>query len=150
MRLQRSVIALVLGIMLVLGGSSGYVAFAEPGMRHRGGPHGKMEGRHGFLPGIFRGANLSQEQRQQLHTIHKAHEATLEGIEDDISEVRRSLAVALMNPAGVTAADLQPLSEQLSALIVQLSQERLAIALEMRAILTPEQVTAAAERLQKK
>lgn len=150
MRLQRSVMALVLGIMLVLGGSSGYVAFAEPGMRHHGGPHGRMEDGHGLLPGIFRGVDLSKDQRLQLRTIHKAHEATLEGIEDDISEVRRSIAAALTNPAGVTAAGLQPLSEQLSALIVQLSQERLAVALEMRAILTPEQVTEAAERWQKK
>lgn len=150
MRLQRSVMALVLGGMLVLGGISIHGAFAEPGMRHRGGPHGRMEDGPGLLPGVFRGVNLSQEQRQQLRTIHKAHEATLEGIEDNISEARQAIAEALLNPAGVTEATLQPLSEQLSGLLVQLSKERLAIALEMRAILTPEQVAAAAERRQNK
>jgi Spy/CpxP family protein refolding chaperone len=150
MRLRRSIMVFVCGMLLLVGSVGVPMASANPGMHERGGPHGKMGGKHGLVPWAFHGVDLSKAQRAQSRTIVKAHEATVEAIEDDIHEARQAIAAALVNPAGVTAADLQPLSNQLTTLTAQLMQERLAMALEIRAILTPEQLAQAAERWQKK
>jgi Spy/CpxP family protein refolding chaperone len=108
--------------------------------------HGGMKHRPGIIPWLLQGVELTKEQRTQIRAIHKAHEATFTAIGGEIQEVRQAIARMIVHPEGVTAADLQPLSNKLTTLLGQYTQERLAMTLEMRAVLTAEQLAELAER----
>jgi Spy/CpxP family protein refolding chaperone len=58
---------------------------------------------------------------------------------------QQDLRTKLTAPGSLQAGDLQPVSQQLSQLRDQLAQERLAIALEVRAVLTPDQLARVAQ-----
>jgi Spy/CpxP family protein refolding chaperone len=102
-------------------------------------------GGRGMLPLLLRGVGLSEAQQAQVRQIVAAHRPQFRALHDQLRVAHGELAEKLYGSAPVAAADLDPLLERLSQLRRQLAQEGLQVALEVRGILTPEQLAKAAQ-----
>ena len=153
MRYGWSVRAMVLGVGLLVAGAG--VATAQspgpagpPGSR---GPmmHGEWDGMGGYadglrLPLLLRGARLTPDQQTRVREILAAHRPALKGFADQLRQVQDELADKLFASGAVQGADLQPVLQRIGQLRDQLLQESAQTAMEVRALLTPEQLAQAA------
>ncbi len=130
----------VLVIGLVVTGLSVLPALAQ---------HHPMGGEMGRGPGmfymLFRGADLSPDQEAKVREILAAHRTKTRDLMKQLRAVRVEMTDKLFAPGTLTAEDLRPLRQRSAQLLEQLSQDRLAAALEIRAVLTPEQLAKAAK-----
>ena len=99
----------------------------------------------GMLPMLPRVANLTPDQQVQMKAIFGSHRATLRSLTGQARAAEQELRTKLAAPGSLQADDLQPISQRLSQLRDQISQERLAIALEVRALLAPDQLAKVAQ-----
>ena len=95
--------------------------------------------------GASRGVSLSADQLQRQQAIKDSYTAIFQSIQQQRKTVHHSLFDRLAGTAAVTAADLAPLQQQASVLKDQLDTQRLAMAIELRAVLTPAQLAKSAE-----
>ncbi len=125
-------------------------AVAQP--RHeRGGPGWAREGGMA-LPLLIRAANLTPEQDAKVRAILASHRAVTRNSAEQLRRAQDELADKLLAAGPVAAADLEPLLKQIASLREQLLQDSAQIALEVRGVLTPEQLTRAGQvraRMQK-
>jgi Spy/CpxP family protein refolding chaperone len=120
-----------------------------------GQPHhgmGMMGARHlmGDAPGmmlplVLKGIDLTAAQEQQVHDIMKAHRATFRTLFSELRSAHKDVADRLFAPGDVQADDVAAQMRRVAQLREQLMQEGLKVALEVRGVLTPEQLTKAAE-----
>ncbi|MFQ5683882.1 MAG: Spy/CpxP family protein refolding chaperone [Candidatus Binatia bacterium] len=110
----------------------------------RGHGHG-MRGAFGLLSArYFR--DLTAEQQTQLQGIRDAHAETFRTLRSQMRQLRVEIADKLYSPGVVTGEDLASQMKQLADLREKLRREGLVVALEVRKLLTTEQLTKAAER----
>ena len=109
----------------------------------RGGPWGRDGGM--ALPFLIRSANLTPEQETKVHSILSAHRTTTRNVLEQLRRTQDELADKLLAAGPVQTADLQPQLQQIGQLREQLLQDSAQIALEVRAILTPEQLAKAGQ-----
>jgi Spy/CpxP family protein refolding chaperone len=125
--------AVVVGMMVL--GLSGGPASAQ---------HGPMLGEMGRGPGmfmlLFKGAGLTPDQQTRVKAILAAHRANARDLMRQLRLAREGIVDKLFAPGAVAAGDLEPLRQQIAQLEEQLSQDRLGAALEIRALLTPDQL----------
>jgi len=126
-------------------------ALAEgPGMFHErggfGGPGGPpaMMGEDPMR--ILQGIKLTPDQETQVHKILEAHRAGLRELFDQLRSAQDAFAMALLRPGTVTAADVKPLLDRTLQVRQQLAETLLQAMLEVRAVLTPDQLAKAAAR----
>ena len=117
--------------------------------RHGGGPMGPGH-RMGDIPGmmlplVLRGVDLTEAQEQQVHAITQAHRATFRALFGELRGAQEDMADKLFAPGDVRAEDLTSQIQRVAQLREQLMQEGLKVALEVRAVLTPQQLAKAAE-----
>jgi Spy/CpxP family protein refolding chaperone len=139
-RAQRVVVALVtLGVAFGAGpvGAQAPMWFGE-----RGGGSG---GEGLRLPLILRGAHLTPDQQTRVREILAAHRTTMRTLTEQLRQAQEAMTDKLFAPGSVQAADLQPSVQRVAQLRTQLLQESSQIALEVRALLTPEQLAQAAQ-----
>jgi Spy/CpxP family protein refolding chaperone len=120
--------------------ASGALAFGH-GMR---GP-GRCGG--GALLGgarVLHALDLSADQQQKVQNILTVRRTSLAPLVANERAARQALADKLLGTGPVTPQDLDALVQQESQARTALMRERLAAALEVRNILTPEQVQKAA------
>lgn len=98
-----------------------------------------------MLPLIVRTAGLSEVQREQVREIVAAHRPQLQQISGQLRAAHEALQAKLSGTDAVTEADLAPLVQQISQLREQLTQESLRLTLEIRGVLTPEQLARVAQ-----
>lgn len=98
---------------------------------------------------ILHNLNLSDAQKQQAETIEHAAWAQARPIMGQMHAIHDQLAAAILQPGTVTAADLAPMVQKEELLKTQLDQQHLNTVLQIRALLTPEQVAQAATMHQK-
>jgi len=111
-----------------------------------GGPgHGQGMGGGMLFPAILRTLNLTPEQRGQIEQIMKAHRTKLEPLFEQLHTAHDELTTKLLAPGAVGANDLTPTIQHIGQLQQQLMQEWVRAALEARGVLTPDQLTKAAE-----
>lgn len=135
------VLAGVLAVSLWTGAASGQ----RPGgidMYGGGGGHGRF---HMMLPLLVKGAGLTDAQQAQVKQIVASHRPQFEGLLSQLRTAHEQLAEKLYAPGPVKAEDLAPLKEQISQLRGQLTQEGLQVALEIRGVLSPEQLAKAGQ-----
>lgn len=119
-----------------------------PGMPGPGmplGPGPMMNGPAMMLPLLLRGANLTAEQHTQISQIMNNHHATFTDLFDQLRTAQEKLADELFGAGGLQETELAQQSQQVSQLRNQLAQEGLKVMLDIRAILTPEQLAKAAQ-----
>lgn len=140
--LRRSIPALIVFIALV----SPALA-EEPGMFHGRGGFGGPPPMQGEDPmRILQGVQLTPDQQTQVHKILEANHASLHDLFDQLHAAQDALATALLGPGNVTAADVKPLLDRTLQIRQQLAQHGLEAVLQVRAVLTPDQLAKAAAR----
>ena len=120
---------------------SGPVLAQSPlGLDMRGmGPGGPM------LPMFMEGIGLNDAQQAQVRQIVANHRTQVQSIVAQLRTAREALAARLYGPDPVSVEVLTPLVQELNQLRGQLTQERLQVTLEIRNILTPDQLARAAQ-----
>jgi Spy/CpxP family protein refolding chaperone len=89
---------------------------------------------------MIRAANLTPDQQTRVRAILSAHRATARPLIEQLRQAQQELGGKLLAPGPVQAADLQPQLQRIGQLRDQLAQDSAGAALEVRAVLTPEQL----------
>jgi periplasmic protein CpxP/Spy len=108
---------------------------------------GRMIG-HGpgmMLPLLLRGVNLTADQKAQIKQIMDKHRATLRDLFGQLHVAHEEMHNKLFEPGALQESDLMSQSQEISQLHNQLKQEGLKVMLEIRQVLTPEQLAKAAQ-----
>jgi Spy/CpxP family protein refolding chaperone len=115
----------------------------RPGPHERGGMAG--DGTGIALPLLLRGANLTPDQKTQVQQIIANHRATLRDLFSQLRATQDQMANKLFSTARLQEADLAPQVQQIAQLRNQLAEEGLRVVLEIRGVLTPEQLAKASQ-----
>ena len=115
---------------------------AQP-MGRGGGGFGPDPGM--MLPMLIRKVGLSDTQRQQVRTILNGHRPRFQTLFPQLRDAQQTLESRLVSTDPVKAEDLGPQIQRVADLRKQILQEGVAVAIEVRGILTPEQLARAAE-----
>jgi Spy/CpxP family protein refolding chaperone len=134
--------ALAIGLMLAVA-LPGAVPPAFAQMRPERGGWGRDGGM--ALPLLIRAAKLTPEQDGKVRAILTNHRTVTRNTVEQLRRAQDELADKLLGPVAVQTADLQPLLKQIAGLREQLLQDSAQIALEVRAVLTPEQLARAGQ-----
>ena len=97
-----------------------------------------------FGPAL-RAVGLTDEQRTQVTQIMASHRPQLRTLGSQLRSAHQQLMDKLYGPGAVSAEELAPLRQQIAQIRDQFGQESLQMALEIRAILTPDQLAKAAQ-----
>jgi Spy/CpxP family protein refolding chaperone len=103
----------------------------------------QSRGMHEALPGfktLLRTANLTPEQHAQVHQLMKASWTQRKVIHAQIRALREQIADKLSGTASVSASDFLQLQAQIEQLRGQLQQQSIQAALQVRALLTADQL----------
>jgi Spy/CpxP family protein refolding chaperone len=98
-----------------------------------------------LLPLLIRGAALTPEQETKVRDIIAARRASTHALLAQLRQAQHDLADKLFAPGALQETDLAAHLQQIEQLRTQLLQESTRVALEVRAILTAEQLTKAAQ-----
>jgi Spy/CpxP family protein refolding chaperone len=111
------------------------------------GPGGMMmgDGPGMMLPLLLKGVGLTAEQQTRVQGVMKAHRTTLHTLFQQLQAAHEEMANKLFVPGAIQAEDLTPQVQRIAQLRDQLMQEGLKVTLEVRGVLTAEQLTKAAE-----
>jgi Spy/CpxP family protein refolding chaperone len=120
-------------LALVIAAGTGAMAYGMPG---GGGGHG------GFLggPRLLHALNLTTEQKQQVQAIFEAHRPTFKQLAANERTTREAIADAMFGTNPVTQPALDALVQQEGQARTALMSERLAVAIQVRGVLTPDQI----------
>ena len=113
-------------------------AFAQAPGRESGMRNGSRG--DGELWLMIRAAQLTPEQQTKGRAILSAHRASARPVIEQLRQAQQELGSKLLAPGSVQAADLQPQLQRIGQLRDQLAQDSANAALEVRAVLTPEQL----------
>jgi Spy/CpxP family protein refolding chaperone len=94
---------------------------------------------------MIRAANLTPEQQAKVRGILSTHRATTRPLIEQLRQAQQELGAKLLAPGPLPPADLQPQLGRIGQLRGQLAQDGALAALEVRAVLTPEQLARAAQ-----
>jgi Spy/CpxP family protein refolding chaperone len=144
--MMRARIVTVAMVVMLLGAAG----LAGPADAQGMGPdmeRGGLWGRDGgmALPFLIRSANLTPEQETKVRAILSAHRTATRNTLEQLRRAQDELADKLLAAGPIQTADLQPQLQQIGQLREQLLQDSALIALEVRAVLTPEQLAKAAQ-----
>jgi Spy/CpxP family protein refolding chaperone len=103
--------------------------------------HGGSQSQLGFLAGV----TLTDEQQAQLHQLLQASHAQIKPLEQQIHALRKQIFDQLASAAAVDGTQITALQQQAAQLREQVDEQRLATALQIRALLTPAQLAQAAQ-----
>jgi periplasmic protein CpxP/Spy len=132
--------------IVVLGwwAATGY-AQARHGMGAMGPGRMLEDGPGMLLPLVLKGIDLSEAQEKRVQEIMAAHRATFRTLFSELQATHKDLADRLLTPGHVKAEDFAIPMQRMAQLREQLAQEGLKVGIEVRDVLTPEQLTKAAE-----
>jgi len=97
------------------------------------------------LPLLLRGANLTADQKSQVQQIMANHRATFRDLFGQLRAAQDQMANKLFSAGRLQEADLAPQVQQIAQLRNQLADEGLKVVLEIRGVLTPEQLAKASQ-----
>ncbi len=109
------------------------------------GTHPGMRGDapHGYL-GFLQGVTLTDAQQSRMHDIMHATWQQLKPQRQQLRSLREQIGGDLASPDAVSAPQLVAVQQQAQTLRNQLDQARLAAAMQVRALLTPDQLSQSA------
>src|SRR5712692_2407115 len=108
--------------------------------------HGASAGRdNAGMMLLLRGAHLTPEQDVKIQAILTARRAVSRALVEQLRQAQNGLTDKLFASGAVKESDLQPQLQQIAQLRDQLLRESAGVALEVRALLTPEQLSRVAQ-----
>ncbi len=138
---EISALATVL-VAICLSALPGYTQ-SRSGSHERGGM--ALEGTGMALPLLLRAANLTPDQKTQVRQIVTNHRAVLHDLFSQLHAAQDQMANKLFSTGKLQQADLASQVQQIAQLRNQLAEEGLRVVLEIRGILTPEQLEKASQ-----
>ncbi|MGE0683839.1 MAG: Spy/CpxP family protein refolding chaperone [Candidatus Binatia bacterium] len=136
------------GIFLLLNipiASSAQMFFAP-----HGGGRMRVEGPGFMFPFmLLKKLDLTTEQESRIREIMASHRGTLQSLFKQLEATHEQMATKFFAPGSLSPADLLQQTQRLSQLREQLMNEGLNAALAIRGVLTPEQLTKAAQLQEK-
>ena len=137
------------GIVLVVMFTVGLWTATASGQHSRGMDMGGVGqtagGYHMLFPLLAKGVGLTDAQQAKVKQIVASHQAQFEALRGQLQAAHEQLADKIYAPGPAKAEDLTPLVQQMAQLRGQLTQEGLRVALEIRGVLTLEQLAKAAQ-----
>ncbi|HEY7203966.1 MAG TPA: periplasmic heavy metal sensor [Methylomirabilota bacterium] len=144
--IRDALIGLLGGLALTAVASAPALAQAPgPPPGHPPGMHGGMGRPDGELGLMIRSANLTPEQQAKVRTILSAHRGTARPLIEQLRAAQQELGAKLLAPGAVQTGDIQPLLLRISQLRDNLALDSAQAVLEVRAVLTPEQLARVAQ-----
>jgi periplasmic protein CpxP/Spy len=110
-------------------------------MGHMGFMH---EGGSPFMM-LLRSANLTSEQKSQVHEILRSEHQQMKSVYQQMHSVHEQLADKLLSSGSVSAAQLAPLEQKMSKYQQQIDQSMVDTALSIRNVLTSDQISRLAQ-----
>jgi Spy/CpxP family protein refolding chaperone len=112
------------------------------------GPRGEFTGDVSGIsfPLFLRAADLTADQKAQIQQIMANHRANLGDLFGQLRASQNQMANKLFSVGRLQEAELAPHVQQISQLRNQLAQEGLRVVLEIRGVLTTEQIEKASQR----
>ena len=145
-KLSRGIVPAVLAIILVA--AVAHVASSNSGgmgghMGHRGfhGMHGGMDVLGVPLPLLLRTANLTDAQKQQIHTIFENRRASRKAEYQQLKAAKEAIAAKFTSTGTVAATDLSVPVTTITQIHDQMMNEQIQDAIAIRNVLTPAQLT---------
>jgi len=138
MQMRKTRQGVLLGIVVVtLWTTGGYAQ--DHGMGHWGG------GGYGdrLIIRLFSKVGLTDDQKAQMKEVMAKHRPAFQTLRQQLHTARDEITDKLLRPDQLSATDLQPLVDHGSQLWEQLVQEGINTLVEMRALLTPDQLALA-------
>ena len=138
----------ILTAFILVAGSGVALLSADPAPDK---PAGMMRyGRMGMgmgmgFPLFLRGVNLTADQKTQVQQIMSNHRETFRGLLSQLRSVHSEIESKILSAGNVEETDLTAPIQQLSQLQSQLADENLKVTLEIRTLLTPDQLAQAAQ-----
>jgi periplasmic protein CpxP/Spy len=105
-----------------------------------------------IIPPLLTGmqvAHLTADQQNHVDTILQSNASQTAPLIQQLQSVHEQIANKLLSPGTVSASDLTPLEEQAAQLDSEIQQQALNASVQIRAILTPDQVARMAQFHQK-
>jgi Spy/CpxP family protein refolding chaperone len=144
-KLSRGIVPVVMAVLLVA--AVAHVASSNSGgfvghMGHRGfhGMHGGMDALGMPLPLLLRTANLTDAQKQQIHTIFENRRAARKAEYQQLKAAKEAIAAKFTSTGAVAASDLSGSVSTITQLQSQMTNERIRDAIAIRNVLTPAQL----------
>jgi Spy/CpxP family protein refolding chaperone len=144
-KLSRGIVPAVLAIVLVA--AVAHVASSNSGgmsghMGHRGfhSMHGGMDVLGMPLPLLLRTANLTDAQKQQIHTIFENRRAARKAEFQQLKAAKEAIAAKFLSTGTVAASDLSSSVSTITQIHDQMTNERIQDAIAIRNVLTPAQL----------
>lgn len=135
----------IVGAGLIVLGLSAVTVYAQE-RPHLPGVTGWMPyGAGSMLPMILRGVNLTLEQDLRIQEIMLAHRPTFRRLNKELQAAHKEIADKLFAPGEVRADDLAIHVQRIVLLRSQLLKEGLKVMLEIREVLTHEQLARASQ-----
>ena len=103
--------------------------------------HGREHGDLAFLAGV----PLTDAQREQVHQLMQASFAQMKPLEQQLHSLYQQIGDQMASAGSVDQGQLTSLLQQIEQVRDQIDQQRLEAALQVRALLTPEQLAQAAQ-----
>jgi len=144
-KLSRGIVPVVMAVALVA--AVAHVASSNSGgmgghMGHRGfrGMHGGMEALGMPLPLLLRTANLTDAQKQQIHTIFQNRRASRKAEYQQLKAAKEAIATKFTSTGTVAASDLSVPVTTMTQIHDQMMNEQIQDAIAIRNVLTPAQL----------
>ena len=103
------------------------------------------EGTGMALPLLLRGAKLTPDQKAQVQQIMTHHRGRFRDLFSKLRAIQDQMANKLFSAERLQEADLAPQVQEISQLRNQLAEQGLRVVLEIRGVLTPEQLAQASQ-----
>jgi Spy/CpxP family protein refolding chaperone len=141
-KFSRAIVPVTMAIVLVA--AVAHVASSNSGgfgghMGHRG-----MRGGMGMLgvplPLLLKTANLTDAQKQQIHTIFENRRASRKAEYQQLKAAKEQIAAKFTSTGTVAASDLSAPVGQITTLQAQMANEQVQDAIAIRNVLTPAQL----------
>lgn len=140
---SRGIVPAVMAVLLV-------AAVAHVASSNSGGMNGHM-GHHGMhggmdvlgvpLPLLLKTANLTDAQKQQIHTIFENRRASRKTEYQQLKAAKAAIATKFTSTGPVAASDLSSSTSTITQLQDQMTNEQIQDAIAIRNVLTPAQLT---------
>ncbi len=135
----------IMGVGLVITGISSFGVYAQERVAVPDVTGWMPYGAGSMLPMILRGVNLTIEQDLRIQEIMVAHRPTFQRLNKQLQGAHKEIADKLFAPGEVRMEDLTSHVQRILQLRGQQFQEGLKIVLEIRGVLTHEQLVKASE-----